>query len=95
MSQRSHGLFVGRTRQLARHHKPSRLGITTLIKNFEIDDRVVIMPKGNFKDIPHPRYKGRVGRVVERRGDAYVVQFNVSKSMTRKLIVPQMHLEKA
>ena len=95
MSQRSHGLFVGRTRQLARHHKPSKLGITELIKNFKINDKVVIMPKGNFKNIPHPRYKGRIGIVVERRGDAYVVEVDVSKSITRKIIVPQMHLDKA
>ncbi len=95
MSQRSHGLFVGRTRQLARHHKPSKLGITELIKNFTIGDKVIIMPKGNFKNIPHPRYKGRIGTVVERRGGAYVVKFDVSKSITRRIIVPQMHLDKA
>ncbi|MHB1830435.1 MAG: 50S ribosomal protein L21e [Candidatus Micrarchaeaceae archaeon] len=95
MSQRSHGLFVGRTRQLARHHKPSKLGITELIKNFTIGDKVVIMPKSNFKNIPHPRYKGRICMVVERRGDAYVVEFDVSKSITRRIIVPQMHLDKA
>ena len=95
MSQRSHGLFVGRTRQLARHHKPSKLGITALIKNFNVNDRVMIMPKGNFKNIPHPRYKGRVGTVLERRGDAYVVEVVTSKSTTRKIIVPQMHLDKA
>jgi large subunit ribosomal protein L21e len=95
MSQRSHGLFVGRTRQLARHHRPSRLGLTTLIKDFKINDRVIIIQKGNFKNIPHPRYRGRVGTVIEKRGDAYVVRVNTSKSLTRSIIVPQMHLEKA
>ncbi|MDE1860980.1 MAG: hypothetical protein KGH72_04675 [Candidatus Micrarchaeota archaeon] len=45
--------------------------------------------------MPHPRYKGRVGTVIERRGDSYVVQVAVSKSTTRKIIVPQMHLERA
>ena len=95
MAQRSHGLFVGRTRQLARHHKPSRLGITKLIKHFNIDDKVVISPKGNFSNIPHPRYRGRVGTVTAKRGDAYVVIIHTSKSTMRTLIVPQMHLEKA
>jgi large subunit ribosomal protein L21e len=95
MSQRSHGLFVGRTRQLARHHKPSKLGITKLINNFELNDKVVIMPRSNVKNIPHPRYKGRVGIVTEKRGDAYMVEIMVSKSMKRHIIVPQMHLEKA
>ena len=66
MSQRSHGLFVGRTRQLARHHKPSKLSINRFIKNFNINDRVIIIQKGNMRNIPHPRYKGRVGTVIEK-----------------------------
>ncbi|MGC8479719.1 MAG: hypothetical protein ACP5M9_03570 [Candidatus Micrarchaeia archaeon] len=94
MSQRSHGLFIGRTRNLARHNKPSTLGITKLIKNLEIGSKVVISQKSNFRNIPHPRYKGRIGTVIERRGDSYVVEFPVSKSIKRKLVVPQMHLEK-
>ena len=94
MSQRSHGLFIGRTRNLARHNKPSTLGITRLIKRFDVGSKVVISQKSNFRNIPHPRYKGRVGTVVEKRGDSYVVEFDVSKSMKRKVIVPQMHLEK-
>jgi ribosomal protein L21E len=48
-----------------------------------------------MKNIPHPRYRGRIGVVVEKRGGAYVVEFNVSRSMKRKVIVPQVHLEKA
>ncbi|MCL5100780.1 MAG: 50S ribosomal protein L21e [Candidatus Marsarchaeota archaeon] len=95
MTERSHGLFVGRTRHLSRHHKPSGLGITRFIKNFEVGNKVVIVPKSNMKNIPHPRYRGRIGVVVEKRGGAYVVEFNVSRSMKRKVIVPQVHLEKA
>jgi large subunit ribosomal protein L21e len=92
MSERSHGLFQGRTRHLARHHKPGKLSISGLLKNFKAGDKVTIVPKGNFKDIPHPRYRGRVATVVEKRGGAYVVEFNVSKRTTRTLIVNQRHL---
>jgi large subunit ribosomal protein L21e len=95
MSERSHGLFVGRTRHLARHHQPSKLSITTLIKNFSPGDKVVIVQKGNFRDIPHPRYRGKVGTILEKRGDAYVVEVNTSRSTTRKIIAPQRHLEKS
>ncbi|MDE1824785.1 MAG: 50S ribosomal protein L21e [Candidatus Micrarchaeota archaeon] len=94
MAPRSHGLFIGRTRHLARHHKPSKLGLTTLIKNFSVGDKVAIVPKGSFRDIPHPRYRGRIGEIIEKRGDAYVVEVSVSKSTIRKIIVPQRHLEK-
>jgi large subunit ribosomal protein L21e len=95
MTGRSHGLFAGRSRNLARHHKPSKLGISKLIKDIEVGSKVVIVPKSNFRNIPHPRYKGRTGTVIEKRGDAYVVQVYVSKSAIRKIIVPQMHLERA
>lgn len=95
MTHRSQGLLVGSTRNLARHHKPSRMGLTKLIKNFEIGARVIVLPKGNFSDIPHPRYKGSMGTVLEKRGGAYVVEVHTSKATTRKLIVPQIHLEKA
>lgn len=94
MPERSHGLFSGRSRLLARHHKPSKLSISQLMKHFNAGDRVAIVPKGIFKDIPHPRYRGRVGRVVEKRGGAYVVEFNVSNKTKRTLVVPQRHLEK-
>ncbi len=95
MTERSHGLFVGRTRHLARHHKPSRLGLTKQIKSFNIGEKVVIVQKGNFRNIPHPRYRGRVGTVIEKRGSSYVVEIKLTPSTSRKIVVPQLHLEKA
>ncbi|MGC8710330.1 MAG: 50S ribosomal protein L21e [Candidatus Micrarchaeia archaeon] len=95
MSERSHGLFVGRTRHLARHHQPSKLGISKLIKDFKVGDKAIIVQKGNFRDIPHPRYRGKVGTVLEKRGSAYVVEVDMSRSTKRKIIVPQRHLEKS
>jgi large subunit ribosomal protein L21e len=93
MTKRSAGLFVGRTRHLARHHKPSTLSVATFIKKFKEGDHVAIVPKGNFRNIPHPRYRGKVGTVLEKRGDAYVVEVKIM-SAYRKLTVPAVHLEK-
>ncbi len=94
MSQRSNGTLSGRTRHLARHHKPSKLGLTQLIKEFRVGDMVAIVPKGGFADIPHPRYRGRTGKIVEKRGSAYVVELEAGNT-TRHIIVPQRHLEKS
>jgi large subunit ribosomal protein L21e len=94
MTKRSHGLFIGRTRHLSRHHKPSSLGLTSRIKSFEIGDKVAIVPKGNVKNIPHPRFRGRIGSVVEKRGSAYVVEVRMMNAI-RQVIVPAIHLEKA
>ena len=52
------------------------------------------MPKGNVKNIPHPRFRGRIGSVVEKRGSAYVVEVRMMNAI-RQVIVPAIHLEKA
>lgn len=93
MTKRSQGLFAGRTRHLARHHKPSALSISEHIKTFKDGDNVAIVPKGNVKNIPHPRYRGKIGRVIERRGSSYVVELKIMKS-TKRLTVPALHLRK-
>jgi large subunit ribosomal protein L21e len=73
---------------------PSKQGVRNVIKDFNVGDSVAIVPKGNFRDIPHPRYRGKVGRVVEKRGAAYVVELNVMNAK-RQLVVAAAHLEKA
>ncbi len=93
MSKRSQGLLVGKTRHLARHHKPSTLNTNTIIKQFAVGEKVAIVPKGGMHNIPHPRYRGRVGTVTERRGSAYAVKVRIM-SAERTLIVPSIHLEK-
>ena len=93
MTKRSHGLFVGKTRHLARHHKPSMLSVNDFIKKIEVGDKVAIVQKGNFRDIPHPRYRGRIGTVIEKRGQAYIVKVRIM-SAERTLTVPAVHLEK-
>ena len=94
MTKRSAGLFSGRTRHLARHHKPSNVRARDIIKDLEIGTKVAIVPKGNFRNIPHPRYRGKIGTIIEKRGTAYVVEIRVMAA-TRKLVVPAVHLEKA
>lgn len=66
-----------------------------MINDFPNGSKVIIMPRGTFRNIPHPRYRGKNAIVIARRGDAYEVEIMVSKSKSRRIIVPQMHLEKA
>ena len=92
----SRGILARTSRRLAKHHKPSSLGITKLIKKFDVGDKVVIVHKGIFKDMPHPRYRGRTGVVVEKRGGSYVVLLSkMSKTKTVQIIAPQRYLEKS
>ncbi len=82
-----------RTRNISRHHRPSSLNTGSQLKKFSIGDKVAIVPKGSYRNIPHPRYKGKIGEVVGQRGEAYIVEVNVMNAK-RKLVVPSLHLEK-
>ncbi|MGC8478766.1 MAG: 50S ribosomal protein L21e [Candidatus Micrarchaeia archaeon] len=93
MTMKSNGMLSKRTRNIARHHRPSSLGTRSQLKKFSIGDKVAIVPKGNYRDIPHPRYRGKIGKIIGQRGEAYIVEVNVM-SAKRKLIVPSLHLEK-
>lgn len=94
MSKRSLGLFSGKSRHMARHHKPSQLSVRAVIKSFDIGDKVAIVPKGNPRNVPHHRYRGAIGTVTGKRGLSYIVEVKAIKSK-RTLIVPAIHLEKA
>ena len=91
--KKSNGLLNGRSRNLSRHHKPSQLAIRDVIKAFSIGDHVAIVPKGSSRDIPHPRFKGKVGTVLGVRGVAYIVDVKDIKAH-KQLIVSAKHLEK-
>ncbi len=91
--KKSNGLLSGRSRNLTRHHKPSQIAIRDVIKTFNVGDRVAIVPKGNNRDIPHPRFKGKVGTILGARGGAYIVDVKDIKAH-KQLIVKSKHLEK-
>jgi len=63
-----------------------------LLREYKAGDRVDIiidsaMPKGQ----PHKRFHGKVGRIVEKRGRAYVVLVN-NGNAEKTLIVRPEHL---
>ncbi len=93
MVKRSKGLFSKRSRNLSRHHRPSAQRVRDVIKDFEIGQRVAIVPKGNVRNIPHPRYKGKIGVITERRKRGYVVEV-ITMGAKKKLVVHASHIEK-
>ena len=63
-----------------------KLGLGRLLTRYEVGDTVVInIDSAIHKGMPHRRYQGKVGTVVERRGRACVVE--VPQRRTVKLIV--------
>lgn len=65
-----------------------------VIQEFNPGDKVTILIDPSVvKGYPHPRYHGRVGKVVEKRGKAYVVEVR-DGGLTKKIISRPEHLRR-
>ncbi len=92
MASRSRGLRSRTRKKLTR--KLRRKGITRFLKNFDIGEKVVIVPDpSSHKGMPFPRYKGRVGVITGKRGKAYLVE--ILDGSKKKIIISRPeHLKK-
>jgi|YelNatPaOPRAMG01_1025707.scaffolds.fasta_scaffold178521_3 large subunit ribosomal protein L21e len=83
---RSKGKLSKRTRKLKAKGK---LTINQMLQKFEIGDVVAIDIKRNAKNIPHPRFNNKVGKIIEKRGKAYVVEINDYNIKKRIIALPE------
>jgi large subunit ribosomal protein L21e len=84
----SKGFLTKRTRSLT---KKRTLTVCDRVRTFNVDDRVLINVKPYREGMPSPRYNGKSGRIVERRGNAYVVQIKDGR-MLKTLVASPLHL---
>ncbi|MFQ6085744.1 MAG: 50S ribosomal protein L21e [Candidatus Bathyarchaeia archaeon] len=69
-------------------------GLSPLIRRYRVGERVVIrIDRGVHAGMPHRRYQGRVGTIVEERGSSYVVEIAVGKRKVKKIISRPEHLK--
>ena len=81
MVKASKGAFNRKTRKLK---GKSVVSVAQLIRTFNVGDKVIIDPKAKFIGLPHLRYRGKHGVIIESRGKCYVVEvrdFNSKKSI--------------
>lgn len=63
-----------------------KIGLSRLLAEYEVGDKVVIhIDSGVHKGMPHKRFQGKVGTVVEKRGRAYVL--DIPQRKTSKLVI--------
>ena len=91
MVKQSKGTLRKQTRKL---RGKSRVSVAQAVRTFDIGQKVVIAPKARREGLPHLRYNNRHGVVVEKRGNAYVVEISDYKKK-KKLIVGSIHLKLA
>ena len=86
----SHG-YRTRGRKVLRHHPRERgyRGLSRLMYEYSIGDYVVIDIDPTFiETAPHRRYQGRVGRIIEKRGRAYVIEVRVGGKVKKIITTP-------
>jgi large subunit ribosomal protein L21e len=68
--------------------------LTKFLYEYENGDSVIIkIDSSQQKALPHRRYHGKIGRVIDRRGRGYVVRVAQGDSV-RDLIIRTEHLER-
>ncbi|HDH91522.1 MAG TPA: 50S ribosomal protein L21e [Candidatus Aenigmarchaeota archaeon] len=91
MVKKSRG-FRTRTRKKLKA-KIRRKGITRYLKEFSVGDKVVIkIDPSSHKGMPFPRFKGKVGRIVGKRGRSFIVEIRNGEKLKKVISRPE-HLE--
>jgi len=88
MVRRSRGLRSGTRKKLA----GGRFSIAEALQDFKPNDQVIIKVNPSVhRGMPQPRFQGRLATVVEKRGNAFVVEIK-DGNKTKQLISKPEHL---
>jgi large subunit ribosomal protein L21e len=88
MVRKSYGKMRGTRKKII----GGRLPVNRFIEEFQLGDNVSIKLHAGFK-FPHPRFHGTFGRIVAKRGRAYVVRIK-DKNAYKEIFVKPEHLKK-
>ncbi|MFX0086957.1 MAG: 50S ribosomal protein L21e [Candidatus Hodarchaeota archaeon] len=84
-----------RTRKIFSKH-PRKRGLPSLsrmLATYEVNSRVnIVIEPSVQKGRPHRRFHGKTGLVLEKRGQAYVIQIK-DKGSTKQIIARPEHLK--
>ncbi|MFH0927513.1 MAG: 50S ribosomal protein L21e [Candidatus Micrarchaeota archaeon] len=90
MVKRSLGKMSKRTRKLGASAK--KLTPARLVAQYAVGTMVAITPNPRYNGMPHPRYRGKTGEIIKKRGKSYEVKIQ-DQNATKILIASGMHLE--
>lgn len=90
MVKRSKGTLSTYTRKVK---SKGKVGMTGIFKEFNTNDKIVIDLKAGFSGMPHPRYRGKHGVIVNKQGNAYVIEIK-DGDKKKTLISYPVHLKR-
>jgi large subunit ribosomal protein L21e len=90
----SKGYYTGARRLLTKKpREKGKLKLGKLLIDYETGSQVIIkMDSSVQKSLPHKRFHGKIGTVLEKRGRGYVVSV-ANGDAVKKIIVRSEHLE--
>jgi large subunit ribosomal protein L21e len=83
------------TRRLLKKEPRERgkIGLSKLLYEYQPNSRVVIkIDPSVHKGMPHRRYHGKVGTIIDKRGQSYIVSVTQGNAV-KEIIVRPEHLE--
>jgi large subunit ribosomal protein L21e len=87
--------YRNRTRSLLRKERGSRSIVSPdiYLQEYKVNDKVIILANPSVhKGLPHRRYHGKIGRIVEIRGRGYVVEI-IEGNKIKKITTGPEHLK--
>jgi large subunit ribosomal protein L21e len=92
--RKSRGYRAGTRRLLKKQPRErGKIRISKLLYEYQPGSRVVIMIDSSIqKGMPHKRYHGKVGTVIDKRGRSFIVSVTQGEA-TKEIIVRPEHLE--
>jgi len=87
--------FRSRTRKLLRRkpREQGKTGLSRVLHEYEPGEKVVVKINPSVhRGMPHRRYQGKIGVIVDIRGRAYLVNVTQGKA-TKEIIVRPEHLK--
>lgn len=92
MTRKSRGFRSG-TREKLTQRPGYRPAITKFLQEFRKSQVVAILQEPSSQQgMPHPRFKGKMGKIIGKRGKAYIVEI-LDGNKVKKLIAKPEHLK--
>jgi len=92
MVRASKGRMSRKSRQLGRKATKRTVTVVEQIRTIPVGSKVQLVPNAKFEDFPHPRYAGRMGKVIRKQGNAYVVELQ-DGGVKKRFITSAIHLK--
>lgn len=92
--KKSKGYRAGTRRLLKkRPRERGKIRLSKLLYQYQPGNRIVIkIDSGVHKGMPHKRYHGKVGTVIDKRGRSYIINVTQGDAV-KEIIVRPEHLE--